>query len=96
MHRRLRAINEPARQTCQWLFHHPTFTAWLKRENVEHDHGLLWIRGKPGSGKSTLLREAYRKVSRTDATAFCCAFFFDGKGDRLERSVEGLYRALLA
>jgi protein SERAC1 len=28
--------------------------------------------------------------------AFCCTFFSDGKGDRLERSVEGLYRALLA
>ena len=33
---------------------------------------------------------------KKDSTAFCGAFFFDGKGGRLERSIEGLHRALLA
>lgn len=95
MNRRLRTINEPARQTCHWLLEHDTYKTWRHGDNVSLHHGLLWIRGKPGSGKSTLLREAYRDALRTSVQATCCAFFFNAKGGRLERSVEGLYRSLL-
>ncbi|KAK4442424.1 hypothetical protein QBC34DRAFT_25439 [Podospora aff. communis PSN243] len=95
MDRRLRTIGEPASQTCRWLFEHENYTAWRSRTGVERHHGLLWMRGKPGSGKSTLLREAYRDALRVKSHAACCAFFFNAKGGRLERSVEGLYRSIL-
>jgi len=95
MNRRLRTINEPTDQTCQWLFQHPSFTAWRRRENVSRHHGLLWIRGIPGSGKSTLLRELYRNDSKKAVQSICCVFFFDAKGRRLDRSAEGMQRSLL-
>ncbi|KAK4206609.1 hypothetical protein QBC37DRAFT_121152 [Rhypophila decipiens] len=95
MNRRLGAISEPARSTCQWLFDHPTFATWLRCEGTAQHHGLLWVCGKPGTGKSTLLREVYREILKAVPQTICCVFFFNGKGGRLERTPVGLYRALL-
>lgn len=56
----------------------------------------MWISGKPGAGKSTLMKYAFTNFKRglgtSDAVA---AFFFNARGDKLEKSTEGMYRSLL-
>ncbi|KAL3293895.1 Pfs NACHT and Ankyrin domain protein [Colletotrichum asianum] len=83
-------------KTCRWLLTHADYEAWLNPERLIQHHGFLWIRGKPGAGKSTIMKFAYgnmRKARRRHgATA---AFFFNARGDYIERSVPGMYRSLL-
>lgn len=92
-------LEDPAAQTCQWLFEHESFKDWLTSESRGKHQGLLWLRGKPGSGKSTLMKEAFRRATLRQAKALSseqtAAFFFNGKGNELEHSVAGLFRSLL-
>jgi energy-coupling factor transporter ATP-binding protein EcfA2 len=81
--------------TCQWFFDSPEYKTWRDSSfSVEH-HGFLWIRGKPGAGKSTLMRLAVKHADQEFPSDLRIAFFFNAKGTLLERSVEGMYRALL-
>ncbi|PHH91072.1 hypothetical protein CDD83_1768 [Cordyceps sp. RAO-2017] len=52
------------------------------------------LEGKPGTGKSILVNEAFCQAAQLPD---CCtaAFFFNAKGDNLERSPLGLFRSLL-
>lgn len=92
-------LENPAAQTCQWLFEHESFQDWLTSRSREKHQGLLWLKGKPGSGKSTLMKEAFRRASLRQAKALSseqtAAFFFNGKGNELGHSVVGLFRSLL-
>ncbi|KAF3805713.1 hypothetical protein GCG54_00005075 [Colletotrichum gloeosporioides] len=83
-------------KTCRWLLTHADYEAWLDPKRLIQHHGFLWIRGKPGAGKSTLMKFAYgnmRKARRRHGTT--AAFFFNARGDYMERSVPGMYRSLL-
>ncbi|KAH0426596.1 Pfs, NACHT and Ankyrin domain protein [Colletotrichum camelliae] len=83
-------------KTCRWLLTHADYEAWLDPERLVQHHGFLWIRGKPGAGKSTIMKFAYgnmRKARRRHGTI--AAFFFNARGDYIERSVPGMYRSLL-
>ena len=88
-------IDEPAEETCNWIFEHPLYQQWESRSQAAMSHGLLWIKGKPGSGKSTLMK---RLVERTEEQlregGTCISFFFSARGAGFERSIEGLYRSL--
>ena len=79
--------------TCKWLLQHDAYRSWATCDRG----GLLWIKGKPGSGKSTLTKYALdnaRKATRGDS-ALVLSFFFHGRGDELQRTPLGLFRALL-
>ncbi|KAJ6445212.1 eukaryotic translation initiation factor 3 subunit B [Purpureocillium lavendulum] len=65
--------------TCKWLLKHPDYLAWLDSALLIEHRGFLWISGKPGAGNNS-------------ATA---SFFFNARGERLERSTTGMYRSLL-
>ncbi|KAF4856282.1 Vegetative incompatibility protein HET-E-1 [Colletotrichum siamense] len=83
-------------KTCRWLLTHPEYEAWLDHERLVQHLGFLWIRGKPGAGKSTIMKFAYgqtRRAHRRNWTT--AAFFFNARGEYLERSVSGMYRSLL-
>ncbi|KAF4868962.1 Protein TANC2 [Colletotrichum siamense] len=83
-------------KTCRWLLTHADYEAWLNPERLIQHHGFLWIRGKPGAGKSTIMKFAYgnmRRDRRRHGTT--AAFFFNARGDYIERSVPGMYRSLL-
>ncbi|KAF4832340.1 putative ankyrin repeat protein [Colletotrichum tropicale] len=83
-------------KTCRWILKHADYEAWLDPKRLIHHHGFLWIRGKPGAGKSTLMKFAYgnmRRARRRHGTT--AAFFFNARGDYIERSVPGMYRSLL-
>jgi hypothetical protein len=82
--------------TCQWLFQKPEYVQWRDLEHLDSHNGFLWIKGKAGSGKSTLMKCAFehaRKHFRNDKIA---SFFFNARGQPLEKSVEGMYRSLLS
>jgi ankyrin repeat protein len=82
-------------ETCEWLLKAATYHEWLDRTKIEEHHGFLWIRGKPGTGKSTLMKFALANARRTAGNDAVIAYFFNARGEDLEKSIVGTYRALL-
>ncbi|KAF3004376.1 hypothetical protein E8E13_009940 [Curvularia kusanoi] len=63
---------------------------------LDDHHGFLWIKGKAGTGKSTLMKFASanaRKKKMKNETVL--SFFFNARGEDLEKSTIGAYRSLL-
>ncbi|KAI0545354.1 hypothetical protein F4679DRAFT_478587 [Xylaria curta] len=85
-------IKPPHGSTCKWILHHPSYLTWLDTSEHSRHHGFLWIRGKPGAGKSTLMKFIYQNMKNSFETI---SFFFNARGNQLEKSVEGMYRSLL-
>lgn len=94
---REKTIAKEHARTCEWLLDHPGYNAWNDREQQSQHNGFLWISGKPGAGKSTLMKFAFLKM-KTQARSqnfLTASFFFNARGEFLERSVFGMYRSLL-
>ncbi|KAJ1322814.1 ankyrin repeat domain-containing protein 50 [Microdochium nivale] len=103
---RQRNVSSPHEASCQWIYEDSEDTSghslpwWL-----DQDLGLYLISGKPGSGKSTLMRHIWETrfkklcleewANKDDCSLLSASFFFWRNGTRLERSAEGLWRALL-
>ncbi|GIJ90262.1 hypothetical protein Asppvi_009216 [Aspergillus pseudoviridinutans] len=91
------AIKRAFSETCKWLLGRPEYQKWLD-SRLSHEHnGFLWIKGNPGTGKSTLMKFAFENTKRTPLTAgaIVVSFFFNARGDELEKSAAGMYRSLL-
>jgi hypothetical protein len=76
------------------------YRAWLDTPCNSPHGGFLWIKGNPGTGKSTLMKFAFdtetRKAkSRRQQDNLVVSFFFNARGNEMEQSVEGMYRALI-
>ncbi|KAK7452450.1 hypothetical protein Landi51_04338 [Colletotrichum acutatum] len=83
-------------KTCTWFIKHPDFQIWLNEDELKLHHGLLWIRGKPGAGKPTIMKFALSKMQKDPHwSPLVNSFFFNARGEYLERSIEGMYRSLL-
>jgi ankyrin repeat protein len=95
MNFRFAAITDACQSTCQWLFETPEYTTWRDRSLRQRHHGLLWLKAKPGSGKSTVTKCAVEYAQRTFADERTIYFFFNARGDPLEKTVEGMFRSLL-
>lgn len=97
MNKRRQMIGIPTIHTCDWLFRHETYRRWLCPDYLGNHGGLLLLKGKPGAGKSTLVKEAASRSSRDEERSeyHVASYFFDAKGDRLQRSVVGLLRSIL-
>jgi hypothetical protein len=52
------------------------------------------VKGKPGAGKSTLMKFVAAKMKRQQSIV--TSFFFNARGDGLEKSTTGMYRSLLS
>jgi hypothetical protein len=82
--------------TCKWLLKHPAYLDWIDPNKLHQHHGILWITGKPGGGKSTLMKFAHAHADRERLECeILVSFFFNARGDELERSTIGRYQALL-
>ncbi|RYP43640.1 hypothetical protein DL768_009815 [Monosporascus sp. mg162] len=69
---------------------------WLDPTKFSQHNGFLWIKGKPGAGKSTLMKFAYLQAKKkTFQDGVTASFFFNARGDDLEKSTAGMYRSLL-
>lgn len=89
-------IKDAHAKTCRWFLEHPEYKAWLDETQLSQHHGFLWIRGKPGAGKSTLMKFAFSEFkSAAGNRSVTTSFFFNARGEYLERSVVGMYRSLL-
>lgn len=84
-------------KTCRWILKHPDYLSWANPEHISEHNGFLWIRGKPGAGKSTLMKFIYLQAKRQEQKmqTLTASFFFNARGDVLEKTVSGMYRSLL-
>lgn len=82
-------------RTCKWLLQRPEYRDWLDANKTHQHHGLLWIKGKPGSGKSTLLKFVVQNARKSNKEAKVICFFFNARGEDLEKTTLGMYRTLL-
>lgn len=91
-------IKSAYEKTCQWLHYNSNYHSWLDPNQLLQHHGFLWIIGKPGAGKSTLMKFAYNHATESSknlASSANVAFFFNARGEVLEKSTLGMYRSLL-
>jgi ankyrin repeat protein len=82
-------------KTCKWLLKNPRYLDWLDFGKLSEHHGFLWIKGKPGTGKSTLMKFALINARKTMKDIILLSFFFNARGEYLEKSTIGTYRSLL-
>ncbi|KAI9775928.1 MAG: hypothetical protein M1839_000717 [Geoglossum umbratile] len=82
-------------RTCKWLLKKSEYLDWLDATKLSEHHGFLWIKGKPGTGKSTLMKFALTNAHQTMKDKIVISFFFNARGERLEKSTVGTYRSLL-
>ncbi|GAB7327580.1 hypothetical protein MBLNU13_g11434t1 [Cladosporium sp. NU13] len=85
-----------APSSCKWLLGREEYKRWRDIGSLSKHHGFLWIKGKAGAGKSTLMKFAFNNAEKTrheDQTVV--SFFFNARGAPIERSLIGMYRALL-
>jgi ankyrin repeat protein len=82
-------------RTCKWFLECPEYLQWLEPAELDNHHGFLWIKGNPGTGKSTLMKFAAAHARRKGADREVVSFFFNARGEHLERSTVGAYRSIL-
>jgi ankyrin repeat protein len=92
---RAMAVEHAYATTCQWIFKEEAFLRWRDPAFRDRNRGLFWIRGKPGSGKSTLMKCILEHIRREQRACTVASFFFNARGEALERTTEGCYRTLL-
>ncbi|KAI8629555.1 hypothetical protein F5Y19DRAFT_464647 [Xylariaceae sp. FL1651] len=92
---RLMNIKNPRAGTCQWLMENHTYLDRLDLTKFRDRHGLLFIKGKSGARKSTLMKHALAQARRTLKDGVFLSFFFNTRGQELEKTIAGMYRSLL-
>jgi hypothetical protein len=92
---RYKRVEESLAGTCQWIFRNAKYLEWLTTGISETRRSFLWIKGKAGSGKSTLMKAIIRKIRALPSRPVVISFFFDARGNLLERSPLGLFRTLI-
>jgi ankyrin repeat protein len=94
MDTRLQTISTAHAKTCQWLFAREEYKTWRDPGALRVHNGFFWIKGKPGAGKSTLMKSALRYGEKAHGDV-SISFFFNARGDELQRSTQGMLRSLL-
>lgn len=102
------SVRSPHEGTLNWVLEPPKKSrlkgSWHDlREWFLSGLGIYWVSGKAGSGKSTLMKHIYAQDKTNDLLRQWAAggqfrkadFFFWGLGTELQKSQEGLCRALL-
>jgi hypothetical protein len=96
MNVRRQTVRDAHAGTCAWIFEEPEYKSWCDIERMPLHHGFMWIKSKPGAGKSTLMKFLLDSTEQQSAPGDAAiSFFFNARGDLLERSLEGMYRQLL-
>jgi ankyrin repeat protein len=85
----------PHQGTCDWLFETAQFQQWRDRNNLLSHNGVLWIKGKPGAGKSTLMKHTLFYCQKTFKDYIIAVYFFNARGNELEKTSLGMLRSLL-
>ncbi|KAL5610682.1 hypothetical protein FOBRF1_006799 [Fusarium oxysporum] len=81
--------------TCDWLFATTEFQEWRDRADLPTHNGVLWIKGKPGAGKSTLMKHTLRHCLKDLDDHLVAAYFFNGRGEILEKTLLGMLQSII-
>lgn len=81
--------------TCEWVLSKSEYLDWQSEDKILEHHGFLWIKGKPGAGKSTIMKFAYTNARENPGRSVVISYFYNARGDHLEKSICGMYRSLL-
>ena len=68
---------------------------WFDGVKLGEYHDFLWIKGKPGTEKLTLIKFALANARETIKDRRVISFFFNARGEDLEKSTIGTYQSLL-
>jgi hypothetical protein len=82
-------------KTCEWLLRKHEYLDWLDPKKIGKHGGFLWIKGKPGTGKSTIMKYVVTNARTEMKDRVIISFFFNARGDNLEKSTIGMYRSLI-
>jgi ankyrin repeat protein len=82
-------------KTCRWFSSCEQYLSWLDTTKLGEHHGFLWIKGKAGTGKSTLMKYALFNARKAMKDHIVLPFFFNARGEDVEKSTIGTYRSLL-
>jgi ankyrin repeat protein len=67
----------------------------MHADKIQQHRGFFWIKGKPGSGKSIMMKFLFSHAKKTMRGSIVLSFFFNARGEILEKTTSGLYRALV-
>ncbi|KAH6717482.1 hypothetical protein BKA61DRAFT_323396 [Leptodontidium sp. MPI-SDFR-AT-0119] len=81
--------------TCDWLFKTSHFQQWRHGIDLSTHNGVLWIKGNPGAGKSTLMKHTLLHCQGSLKDHIIVVYFFNARGDVLEKSLLGMLRSLM-
>jgi hypothetical protein len=95
MENRQANIQKAYLSTCKWIFGKTEYNNWRNADLASEHNGFFWIKSKPGAGKSTLMKFLVQSAAKHLPGDHVISFFFNARGELLERSLEGLYRGLL-
>jgi ankyrin repeat protein len=95
MENRQANIQKAYLSTCKWIFGKTEYNNWRNADLASEHNGFFWIKSKPGAGKSTLMKFLVQSAAKHLPDDHVISFFFNARGELLERSLEGLYRGLL-
>jgi len=96
MDARLWTLKSAQAKTCRWLLKHKHYRDWTDAKKLTDHHGFFWIKGKPGTGKSTMMKFLFLEAKKTMRGSLVLSFFFNARGEAVEKSTSGLYRSLLS
>lgn len=89
------SVRKAHTNTCKWLFDKPEYINWRNDDSVSDHNGFFWIKSKPGAGKSTLMKFFLESAEKQLPSDKIISFFFNARGEALEKSLDGLFRGLL-
>ncbi|KAI1636262.1 hypothetical protein F4809DRAFT_391707 [Biscogniauxia mediterranea] len=94
MYSRHATIKKAHNKTCKWFLAQPAYVSWLDPARYNEHNGLLWIKGNPGTGKSTLMKYLLSQAQKANMS-LTLSFFFNARGEDLEKNTRGMYQSLL-
>jgi ankyrin repeat protein len=95
MDARQMTISTAHAKTCTWLLETTQYRDWMDTTKKGEHHGFLWLKGNAGTGKSTLMKFAWAKVRSTMDDRVILSYFFNARGEDMEKSTTGTYQSLL-
>jgi hypothetical protein len=95
MEARRETISTSYSNTCEWFFEKSEYLGWRNPAMMPDHFGFFWVKSKPGAGKTTLMKFLLRSAEKQLPEDQVVSFFFNARGEILEKSLEGLYRSLL-
>ncbi|KAH7031147.1 uncharacterized protein B0I36DRAFT_323287 [Microdochium trichocladiopsis] len=96
MNSRKSAIQAEQSKTCRWFLAHPKYARWAGQNGHDsYRSSFLWMRGKAGTGKSTMMRFLDLEARKRHSD-IVISYFFNARGELVEKSITGMYRSLLS